>query len=173
MILPFPPHCSLKNLCSNSNNGRDMSGAKQNLDALLVVSVPCKGRIKSTILHGFGPLRRLLLPSPVWKKVRPEVPARLLPQNPESHGRWTVGCSWKKTDRGHYGSPATAKSTTWLEECRDHWVGTFEVGLICRWSYDESEVWSEVDILPRCKLDPPLYCKPAWAALFYQHLPSR
>jgi len=32
MILPFPQYFSLKNLCSNSNNGRDTSGVKQNLN---------------------------------------------------------------------------------------------------------------------------------------------
>jgi len=31
MTLPFQPLWSLKNLCSNPNNGRDTSGAKQNL----------------------------------------------------------------------------------------------------------------------------------------------
>jgi hypothetical protein len=38
---------------------------------------------------------------------------------------------------------------------------------------DESEVSSEVDILPCYKPDPPLYCKPAAAASFYPHLPSQ
>ena len=56
LSLPFPAHCSLKNLSSNSNNGRDAFRAKQNLNAFLVVSAPCQGWIKQTILHGFGPL---------------------------------------------------------------------------------------------------------------------
>ena len=36
LILLFQPRCSLKNICSNPNKGRDSSGVKQNLDALLV-----------------------------------------------------------------------------------------------------------------------------------------
>ena len=59
---------------------------------------------------------------------------------------------------------------------KDHWVGTFEVGLICWWGDDESGEWSikrSAYILPRCKLDLLLYCRPAWAASFYQHSPSR
>ena len=76
--------------------------------------LPYKGWVKSTILHGFGPLLQLLLPSPVWKRAHPEVPAHLPPRNQESHGRWTVDCSWRKTQHGHHGSLATApsKSTT-------------------------------------------------------------
>jgi len=116
LILPFQPRCSLKNFCSNSNKGRDTSGAKQNLNLLSVV--PDQGSIKHTILHGFDPLRHLLFPSPVWKRVHPDVPARPLPQNQENRGRWTVGCSWRKTHHTHCGSLATApESTTWSEKC--------------------------------------------------------
>jgi hypothetical protein len=84
-ILPFEPSCSLKNLCSNSNNGRHTFGAKQNLHALLVA--PDQERIKRTILHGFDPLLPSPSPSSVGKIVRPEVPARPLPRNQESRGR--------------------------------------------------------------------------------------
>jgi len=44
----------------NPNNGRDTSGAKQNLNASSVVQH--EGKVKHTILHGFGPV--LLSPSP-------------------------------------------------------------------------------------------------------------
>src|SRR6266567_1488706 len=53
--LPFPPRCSLKNFSSKLNNGRDSSRIKQNLNPLSVAPHKDKGRIKHTILHGFGP----------------------------------------------------------------------------------------------------------------------
>ena len=60
-----------------------------------------------------------------------------------------------------------------IREMRKNHQVTFEVGLICWWKDDGSGVTSEADILPRGKLDPPLYCRPAWVASFYQHSPSR
>ena len=88
---------------------------------------------KHTILRGFGPLFQSLSPSPVWKTIHPEVPLHLLPRNQESHGKWTVGCSWMKTHRGRYGSLASIKVNDMIREIRkDDRVGTFEVGLICR-----------------------------------------
>ena len=92
-----------------------------------------QGSSKRTILHGFDPLLPSPLPSSARKTVRPEVPARPLPRNQESRGRWTVGCSWRRTRHSRYESLATAaESTSDLIRgmCKD---GTFEVGLICRW----------------------------------------
>ena len=129
MILLFPPTCSLKNFCSNPNNGRDTFGVKQNLRILLVA--PYQRRIKYTILHGFGPLLRSLLIFPVRNREHPEVPARPLPRNQGNRGIWTVGYSWKKTLHTHYGSLATApESMIWSDMSK---CGTFEVGLICWW----------------------------------------
>ena len=130
--------------------------------------------IKCTILRGFGPWLLLLSPSAVWKRVLHEVPAHLLPRSQESRGRWTLGCSWTKTHHRRHGSLASIKVNDMITEIRkDHQVCTFEVGLICRRSDDESGLSREEDKLRRCKLGPPLYCRPAWAALFSQHSPCR
>jgi len=170
-ISPFPPSCSLKNLCSNPNNGRDTSGVKQNLNTLSVA--PDQGRMrKSYHIACIWSITSLAFAlscrneSTSWSSFSP--PASKPGES------WKMNCGLLLNENSSYTlwTPLYGIKVNDLmkeigKDC------TFEVGLICWWRDDKNWVRNDTDILPCCKQDPRLYCRPAWARSFYRHSPFR